>query len=120
MADSPSNQASIPPRKNQRRARRQAPRNSTKARVTRTTMGLGANIAVSVLDVSETGIRLVLKENLPTGHEFEVTLESQSSRPVKVAARVIWSLALGDGNFCVGATFNKSLSYTDLSSLART
>jgi hypothetical protein len=74
---------------------------------------------VSVLDVSENGVRLVLKEGLPVGHEFAVTLEGLSSRAVKVVARVVWSAALADGNFCVGAAFGKGLSYYDLSALAR-
>jgi PilZ domain len=119
MADPPGDPPSTPPRKNQRRSRRQPPKGSTKVRATRTTMGLGPNIAVSVLDVSEVGVRLVLMENLPQGHEFEITLECLASRSVKTVARVVWSLALTDGNFCVGATFAKALSYSDLANLAR-
>ena len=119
MAEPQDNPTSNPPRKNQRRSRRQAPKSTTKARAVKNSLGLGGNIAVGVLDVSEMGIRLILKENLPKGHEFEVTLESISSRPVKCLARIVWSVAMADGNFCVGAAFSKNMNYTDLAALTR-
>ena len=83
-------------------------------------MGLGPNIAVSILDVSETGVRLILKEPLKEKAEFVVELESVGARSIKVLARVIWMLPLTDGNTCVGAEFAKNLLYSDLLALART
>src|SRR3954452_15779498 len=96
-----------PPRRNQRASRRQPPKGSTKVRATRNALGLGSNVAVSLLDLSETGVRLLLKENLRIGQEFELTLESAASRPVRAVAQVIWSIATAEGQFCVGACFQK-------------
>jgi len=80
---------------------------------------MGANIAAGVLDVSEAGARLLLKEELPVGHEFEVILDSPGSRSVKILARVIWSVPAADGTFVVGTAFQARLSYADLHALAR-
>ena len=117
MSESPSKP--VPPRRNKRASRRHCPKGSTKAQATRNALGLGRNIAVRVLDISETGVRLLVKEELPVKREFEVTLESAASRPVKVVAEVIWSVATADGHFCVGARFQKPLSYAALQGLAR-
>ena len=106
-------------RRNQRRTRRNPPKSSTRARAYKNALGMGANIAAGVLDVSEAGARLLLKEELPVGHEFEVILDSPGSRSVKVIARVFWSVPAADGTFVVGASFQKGLSYADLLCLAR-
>ena len=39
-------------------------------------MGLGANIAVRVLDLSDSGVRLLVRRAVKPGQEVEVTLES--------------------------------------------
>jgi hypothetical protein len=106
-------------RPNKRRTRRQSPKGNVRVRACKNALGLGANIGVAILDISETGVRLLLKENLPAGHAFEVTLEPISCKPVKVLAEVVWSIAAADGTFCVGASFQKSISYSDLTLLAR-
>jgi hypothetical protein len=108
-----------PIRRNQRACRRQLPKGSTKAQATRNSLGLGPNIAVNVLDISERGVRLLLKEKLAPGHEFEVVLESAASRPVKVVAEVIWMVEAADGRFCVGARFVKPISYAEMRALSR-
>jgi hypothetical protein len=69
--------------------------------------------------VSEAGVRLLLKEELPVRHEFEVILDSPGSRSVKTLARVVWSIPAADGTFVVGASFLRGLSYADLLCLAR-
>jgi hypothetical protein len=106
-------------RVNHRRHRRQLPKGSTKARAYRNHLGLGPNIAVAVLDVSESGVRLLLKEDLPIGREFEVELESIAHKAVKLHAEVIWSLATADGKYCVGSRFTKDIDYGFLISIAR-
>jgi hypothetical protein len=107
-------------RSNKRRSRRQSPKGSTRVRAYRNALGLGPNISAGVLDVSETGVRLLLKETLPIGQEFEVILESVAgSGFVKVIAKVIWVVKTADGQFCTGSEFTKSLSYANLQKLAR-
>jgi hypothetical protein len=112
--------ATTPSTSNRRNSHRQTARGSTRVRAYRNAMGLGPNIAVSVLDLSESGVRLLLKEDLPAGREIEVRIESTTaSGPKVVVARVIWSVATADGAFCVGARFDKPLAHRDLLALVR-
>ena len=112
MADSPS-------RANMRRALRKEPKSSTKLKVYRNTVGLGANIGVRALDLSETGARMVLKEALPVGHDFAIEIEGPSGKPFKATAQIRWIVKAEDGTYITGATFDKSVGYAHLSSLAR-
>jgi hypothetical protein len=107
------------PRRNQRRCRRQVPKGSTKIRACNNALGLGKNIAVAVLDISETGIRLLLKQPLKVGKEFEVILEGPGTHEVKLLARVIWTVETSDGQHCIGASFAKPIGYSDLQALSR-
>src|SRR5689334_14499338 len=109
-----------PTRTNQRRSRRKPPKGSTRVRAYRNALGLGPNIGVGVLDVSETGVRLVLKEALPVHQEFEIHLETVAgSKSVKVLAKVVWTVEMADGNHCVGAQLAKQLNYADFQGFAR-
>jgi hypothetical protein len=108
-----------PPKTNLRRSRRQAPKTSTRVRCYKGPLGLGKNLAVTILDVSETGIRLVLESDLPKGQEVEVALVSSATRTFKALAEVIWSVPTTGGHFCVGVSFQKPIPYGDLLALAR-
>jgi hypothetical protein len=92
---------------------------STKVKAFRSALGLGPNIAIRALDISETGVRLVLKEELPERHEFEVILEGPSLQPFKCHANVAWCIKAEDGSFLVGAGFQKPVPYVLLSAMAR-
>jgi hypothetical protein len=102
-----------------RASRRHPPKGSTRAKATRNSLGLGPNVAVNVLDVSQTGVRLLAREDVPCGQEFEVVLESAASRQVKMIAQAIWSVATADGRFCVGARFTTPLTYAAMQALSR-
>jgi hypothetical protein len=106
-------------KKNQRMARRLQAKKSAKVHATRNWLGLGPNIAIQILDISESGIRLLLREPMETGKEFEVTLEGPGSRPNRHLAQVVWCVALPDGSYVVGAKWEKYLPYPELLSLAR-
>jgi hypothetical protein len=89
-----------------RRSRRQRPRASTEVTCRPNTLIVGANLALSVLDISADGIRLLVNSPLQKGQKIEVDLEGIGyCRPLKLAAEVVWSLATADGNWCVGAKF---------------
>jgi PilZ domain len=80
--------------------------------------GLGPNVAVSLLDVSETGIRLVLKTALTAGHEVEVSLDSVIGRQAaKIPGQVVWCVPMADGNHCLGVRFSKPLKWSVLLAL---
>src|SRR5947209_4107539 len=107
--------------RNRRLSRRQAPKGSTKATCHKGLFGLGRNIAVAVLDISEYGAQLVVREPLKKGHAVEVGLEGLGRmRPIKLPAVVVWCVAGADGNHLVGTRFERALSYADLLALART
>jgi hypothetical protein len=109
---------STPATSNQRRTRRRRPKGSTKFACHTGPFGLGPNVAVQVLDVSEAGVRLVVQAALRPGQEIQVSLEGVArSRPVKAVARVVWAVEAADGNYCVGAQFERTLSYADLQHL---
>src|SRR2546430_2060349 len=104
---------------NKRRSRRQQPKRSTRAVAYGNALGLGRNIATGVLDVSETGVRLRLKQDLPVGKEFEIVLEGVGNRSIRILAEVVWSIPAADGTFVVGSKFQKNVNYGDLQSLVR-
>lgn len=109
-----------PAQPNRRRCRRMTPRNGTKAICLRGSMGLGRNLAISVLDLSTEGVRLLLKEPLQVGQEVEINLESNNQRrPVKIFGNIVWAIPTAEGGHCVGVCFQRSLRYAELTLLAR-
>jgi hypothetical protein len=74
---------------------------------------------VALLDISATGVRLLVSEDLQPGQEIEVRfLGLGHYQPVKLAAEVIWSVPTADRAYCVGASFQQRLNLTDLQRLA--
>jgi PilZ domain len=109
-----------PKKPNKRLSRRNPVKTSTRLRVYRNAMGLGPNIASSLLDLSETGLRAILKEAVTVGQQVEVNLESAASgRTLKAMAGVIWVVPGADGTFVAGLRLQKAISYGDLLALAK-
>ena len=104
---------------NRRRAARRKPRSYVKLECRKGSIGLGANVATTLLDVSETGARLVVSQELTVQQEVEVVLSGHGlSKAVKRLSRVCWLLKLEDGKFCIGVEFEKRLDYRDWQNLA--
>lgn len=107
-----------PSTRNRRLIKRRAPKRSTKVTCRKGALGLGPNLALSLLDVSETGVRLVVKEDFKVRQEVEITLLGIGhQRPLQLMGEVTWCVATADGNHCVGVKFQRFLSYTDLQQL---
>ncbi|MCI0379114.1 MAG: PilZ domain-containing protein [Gemmataceae bacterium] len=105
---------------NRRLCRRKTPRTVTKAECRRGAAKLGANLAVQFLDLSQDGLRLVVKETLPEKEEVEISIITSGMRAALTrSAEVVWSLPLENGLFCVGFRFHKRLPYRDLQQMAR-
>jgi hypothetical protein len=103
------------PTTNRRRDRRRTPRASLRIKCLKGRWGLGANLAVSVLDVCESGIRFVATSALDPGQEIEVELHAAARRRAcKQMADVLWCVTAADGTYCVGARFCHRLRYSDL------
>jgi hypothetical protein len=102
------------------RARRNPPKTTCKVSCRRGSVGLGPNLALAILDVSELGIRLRVREALDPRQEIEVGLEGLGHAcPLRVPAQVVWCVAMADGFYCIGARFQSRLTYHDLQKLAR-
>ena len=99
-------------------ARRPAKR-STKVTCQKGAMGLGANLALALLDVAETGVRMVLRSSLEVGQEVEVTLLGPGqAKPLRQLAEVAWCVETADNRYCMGACFQGRLTFAELQSLS--
>jgi hypothetical protein len=79
----------------------------------------GTNLALTILDVSESGICMLVKERLDHNQQVTFTLEGVSHRrPLRHTARVIWCMETADQKFCVGCRFDKRLPWAEMGKLA--
>ncbi len=105
---------------NRRSSRRLPPRGTLRVTCRKGALDLGPNLAVRLLDVSETGVRILVKEALAVDQEVSVGLESAASgRRVLRAAKVAWCVPTEGEGHAVGVRLEKALPYTDLDSFAR-
>ncbi len=108
------------PGRNRRLAQRRPAKNRVKIVCRRGALDLGPNLAVALLDVSETGARFIVKDALQTGRDVSISLEGQSTlRPIPRVGSVAWCVPAADGNFCVGVNFQKRLPYRDFLEMSR-
>jgi hypothetical protein len=104
------------PLKNRRAFLRRTPKRKARICCYKGALDLGANLALSLLDMSESGVRLLLKSALEPGQEVNLSFETISHRrPVK--SKIIWCVAAQDGSFCVGIRLDKYLPYQEISRL---
>ena len=102
----------IAARANRRASRRLSPRGQVRIECRKGTHGLGQNIAVQVLDLSETGVRLVVKSRLERGGEVEVIIGAASfTAAIKRIARVVWAIPTENERQAVGLNFSPPLDY---------
>jgi len=104
--------------RNRRLSRRQRAKSFVQFFCYRSVHGLGPNVGVNVLDLSETGIRMLVCAPLKEKEEVLIELLGAGQRkPVKLHATVCWVVATADGGHCVGASFQRRLRYADLQQL---
>jgi hypothetical protein len=103
---------------NRRASRRCEFRVTSRVECRRGTLGLGPDLVRQAVDLSETGIRLLVVSPLARGEEVEVLIQGSGVRPVKRLARVAWS-APADGGWLVGLAFEGPLPYHEVQNLAR-
>jgi hypothetical protein len=109
-----------PSKKNRRRCRRRPPKSRVRVTCRRGGLDLGPNLGLTVLDVSEAGIGLLVKEDVEEGREVSIGLEGQShSRPMVRVGIVVWRKCAADGAFVIGVRFEKALPYTFVLELTR-
>ena len=82
------------------------------------TLGLGKNIALSLFDISEVGLRLSVNCVLARDQELEIELLAPGQgRPLKLLAKVVWSGSAEDGSHWVGAEFRMFVNFLPLPSV---
>jgi PilZ domain len=107
------------PCRERRLVRRRRPKSWTKADCRKGNLDLGTRINLGILDLAETGVRILASERLENDQEVSITLESPSHfRPIKVLGRVVWCIETVDNTYCVGIQFNKPLPYPDMNKLS--
>ncbi len=100
---------------NRRRSRRAPLKQMVRIEARKGTLGLGKNLAAAALDLSETGIRLILAETVSPGQEVEVLLGGMGhAKPTRRVGRVVWAVATADRQVCVGIAFDKPLPFVDV------
>lgn len=105
---------------NRRTSKRMAARTSVTIEVRKGALGLGANIAATFLDISEGGVRVLVKAPLAVKDEAEISLTGHGIRkPIKRIATVCWVVKLETGGFAVGFNFEKRLPYSDVTNFAK-
>jgi hypothetical protein len=101
--------------RNSRRSIRRPTRQTTKVICFGGKLGLGPNIANQILDISETGARLRVKEECVKNQELELHLSGLSHRrPVRMRGEVVWCVRTNEGDYCVGVQFRGCLPFKDV------
>jgi hypothetical protein len=109
----------VPVRRNRRGSIRRKAKRGTRACCRKGGLDLGANLTLAVIDLSETGIGLVLKASLSSGQEVTVSLDSPGGyRPVTLLGNVVWAAPVTEGSWGTGVRFQKPLPYRYLLDLA--
>ena len=117
MRQEPIHTASL---SNRRRARRHPVGGQVRAECRRGDLGLGRNLGIRALDISESGVRLVVSAPLSPKEQVEVLLSGPGvPKPLKRLGNVAWTLPLADGGHCIGVSFEKPLRYSELQRFAR-
>lgn len=102
-----------------RAARRRLARSGVRAELRRGILGMGPNLAVGLVELSETGARLRLKTTVQAGEEVEVALwPPVGLRSLRGPATVRWGRPARDGTYLVGVRFRRRLAASDMAHLA--
>lgn len=101
-----------------RSSKRKKVRGKVKLECRKGTMGLGANLALEVWDLSQTGACLIVRPGIAKGDEVEVILSSTTLfRPIKCVGAVVWAMQLSPDRSSIGVQFQKQIPYADLNNL---
>ena len=100
--------------RNRRLSQRRRPRTSVKVECRKGSHGLSADVASTLLDISDSGVRLTLKAPIDHGTEVEMIVSGYGMKsPIKRIGVVRWLLKLENGQFCAGIEFQKRIDYRD-------
>ena len=105
--------------RNRRAFHRRQPKGKVKITCRRGAADMGPNLALELLDLSETGVRLVVQAELKEKTEVSIGVEALvHRRPIVRTGRVVWCLPTADERFCIGVRLDKYLPYQDIRMLS--
>jgi hypothetical protein len=100
---------------------RHPPRAGAKATCRPGGSSTGPDLALSLVNLSDAGARLVLAAPLTVGHSVELEFLAPGwTQPVRRSGVVVWGRRLEDETFQAGISFSKSLSPVELRDLCPT
>jgi hypothetical protein len=110
---------SDPAQANRRKSPRRRPRSAVRVECRKGSSGFGANVVAAVLDVSDTGVRVVLTQAFDPSTEVEILIAGYGLKePLKRLGNVRWNVKTESGQFCTGIEFQKRLVYRDWQNLS--
>jgi hypothetical protein len=111
---------SVPKKPANRRAGMRKPgRKNIRLQCRHGAMGLGANMASSFTDISESGVQLLTRDPLKLGEEVEVILEGYGMRTaIRRIGEVRWVVPLDGGGSRAGIRFAKLISFREVQILS--
>ncbi len=107
----------LPSRRNRRLSFRRSPRSGLRVACWAGAPEQGRNLALSLVNASQLGLRLVVADRLAEGQEVSLHLEGpQSRRPIERQGIVVWATPDGAA-FRVGIRLHTRLTFAELSEL---
>jgi hypothetical protein len=104
---------------NRRKSERRRPRGNVHLECRKGSYGLGPNIAAGALDLSDTGVRLIVTQELDALSEAEIIISGYGmKKSIKRLGCVRWQLKLEDGRYCIGVEFFRRIDYREWQNLA--
>ncbi len=104
---------------NRRGSPRRRPRAAVKVECHKGAMGLGLNLVATVLDISDSGVRLVLTQAFENLAEVELIISGYCVKEnIKRLGNIRWQVKMENGQFCTGVEFQKYLNYRDWQNLS--
>jgi hypothetical protein len=109
-----------PRQSNRRAARRWGVAGFAKVECRIGSYGFGPNILKSVVNLSETGICVVLKEALKKGQEVEILFAGiDAGKALKRLGTVVWCRPDTEGAFYVGIQFQSPMPYSAMQRIVK-
>jgi hypothetical protein len=82
--------------------------------------GLGPDLGAGLVDMTQDGLGILLKEPVPVGTDVTIDLSLPGmDKPLRVLAEVRWCRPRGDGTFRAGVRLQRRLSNPTLTNLTR-
>lgn len=104
---------------NRRRTRRTPVSGQATVQCRKGRLGLGPDLTIKVLDLSETGASLIVKSAVRQGEDVELQFSGPGFRPLQCLAQVVWSVALADGSHGIGVNFARPLRTAERQRLSK-